>query len=275
MTDRREVTMTMTTDPYTGLQLIELNHEWGHGVPSYPGQDDVKMFRGVKHAQHGVLAWKINTVMHTGTHMNAPLHLVQKAEDLAGISVDRFFGNGVVLSISKGSYEVITVKDLDSATPEVQKGDVVVIVTGWHRKYSDSLEYYGESPGLSKDAAEWLVKKDCRLVGVDTPQVDHPLATSLGQHRGGPIMNRLVGAYQEATGLDPKKEHPEWNVAHKTLLGAGIPTIEQVGGDVDMLAGKRATFAATPWKFEYGDACPVRFVGMIDPSGKCRIDAGN
>lgn len=267
--------MTMTTDPYTGLQIIELSHEWGHGVPSYPGQDDVMMFRGVKHAQHGVLAWKINTVMHTGTHMNAPLHLVQKAEDLARISVDRLFGNGVALSIPKGSYEVITAKDLDSATPEVQQGDVVVIVTGWHHKYADSLEYFGESPGLSKDAAEWLVKRDCKLVGVDTPQVDHPLATSLGPHRGGPLMNRLVAGYQEATGLDPKKEHPQWNAAHKTLLSAGIPTIEQVGGDVDVLAGKRATFVATPWKFEYGDACPVRFVAMIDPSGKCRIDAGN
>jgi kynurenine formamidase len=88
-------------------------------------------------------------------------------------------------------------------------------------------------------------------------------------------MNRLVGAYQAATGLDPKKEHPEWNAAHRTLLSAGIPTIEQVGGDVDVLAGKRATFVATPWKFEYGDACPVRFVAMIDPTGQCRIDAGS
>ena len=88
-------------------------------------------------------------------------------------------------------------------------------------------------------------------------------------------MKRLAGDYQKATGLDPKVEHPEWNAAHKTLLGAGIPTIEQVGGDVDVLAGKRATFAAMPWKFQYGDACQVRFVGMIDPTGKCRIDPGN
>jgi kynurenine formamidase len=152
---------------------------------------------------------------------------------------------------------------------------VVVILTGWHRNYSDGLAYYGESPGLSKDAAEWLVKKECKMVAVDTPQVDHPLATSLGPHRGGPLMNRLIDAYQSATGLDPKAEHPEWNVAHKILLAAGIPTIEQVGGDVDVLAGKRATFVATPWKFEYGDACPVRFVAMMDPSGTMRIDSGN
>jgi kynurenine formamidase len=267
--------MTMITDPYSGLQLVELSHVWGHGVPSYPGQDDVKMFRSVKHAQHGVLAWKINTVMHTGTHMNAPLHLVQLAPDLASIPVDRFFGNGVVLSIPKQSYDVITAADLAAGRPAVQPGDIVVIVTGWHHRYSDALEYYGESPGLSKDAAQWLVDKKCKMVAIDTAQIDHPLATSLGPHRGGPLMNRLVGDYRKATGLDPKKEHPEWNIAHKTLLGAGIPTIEQVGGDVDLLAGKRATLAATPWKFVYGDACQVRFVGMIDPSGRCRIDAGN
>ncbi len=266
--------MTVTTDPYSGLQLVELSHEWGHGVPSYPGQDDVKMFRGVKHAQHGVLAWKINTVLHTGTHMNAPLHMVQRAADLAEVPVDRLFGNGVVLGISKQPYEVITAQDLEATQPEVRDGDIVVIVTGWHHNYSDGLEYYGASPGLSEDAAQWLVQKNCKIVAVDTPQIDHPLATSLGPHRGGPAMNRLVAAYEEATGLDPKKEHPNWNVAHKTISAAGIPTIEQVGGDVDTLVGKRATFAATPWKFKYGDACPVRFVAMTDPSGNFRIDAG-
>ncbi len=266
--------MTIVTDSYTGLQIVELSHNWGHGVPSYPGQADVKMFRAVKHSQHGVLAWKINTVMHTGTHMNAPLHLIQRGADLAAIPEDRFFGNGVVLSIPKGSYEVVTAADLEAAKPGVKKGDIVVIVTGWHHRYSDSLEYYGESPGLSKDAAQWLVEKECKMVAVDTQQVDHPLATSLGPHRGGPTMRRLAGEYQAATGKDPKVEHGEWNVAHKILLGAGIPTIEQVGGDVDTLLGKRATFAATPWKFQYGDACPVRFVAMMDPSGNFRIGSG-
>ncbi len=266
--------MTMVTDPYSGLQFVELSHVWGHGVPSYPGQEDVKMFRAVKHAQHGVLAWKINTVMHTGTHMNAPIHLIQRGQDLSEIPEDRFFGNGVILSIPKGSYETITAQDLEAAKPGVRKGDIVVIVTGWHHRYSDALEYYGESPGLTKDAAEWLVKKDAKMVAVDTQQIDHPLATSLGPHRGGPTMRRLAVAYQKATGKDPKKEHGEWYAAHKTLLAAGIPTIEQVGGDVDVLLGKRATLAATPWKFKYGDACPVRFVAMLDPTGALRIGSG-
>jgi kynurenine formamidase len=44
---------------------------------------------------------------------------------------------------------------------------------------------------------------------------------------------------------------------------------------VDVMIGKRATLTAAPWKFVYGDACQVRFVAITDPSGKCRIDAGN
>ncbi len=271
----REVSlMSFVTDPVSGLQFVELSHPWGHGVPSYPGQADVVMHRAVKHAQHGVLAWKINTVMHTGTHMNAPINMIQRGKDLSEIPEDRFFGNGVVLNIPKGSYEVITAEDLKAAKPGIQKGDFVVIVTGWHHKYSDALEYFGESPGLSKCAAEYLVGMECKVVAVDTQQIDHPLATSLGPHRGGPTMKRLAFAYTEATGLDPKVEHGEWNVAHKILLGAEIPTIEQVGGDVDQLLGKRATFIATPWKFKKGDACPVRLVAMVDPTGTCRIDSG-
>ena len=40
--------MTLVTDPYSGLQLVELSHEWGVNVPSYPAQEDVAMFRAVK-----------------------------------------------------------------------------------------------------------------------------------------------------------------------------------------------------------------------------------
>ena len=265
--------MPYTGDPYNGLHLYELSHIWNSEAPSYPGQADVSMKRGVKHAQHGVLAWRTSTSMHTGTHMNAPLHMIQRADDIADISPGRLFGNGVVLDIPKGSYETITVVDLEKAR-EIKDGDIVVINTGWHHKYSDSLEYYGQAPGLTQDAAQWLVSKNVKLVAVDTPFVDCPLATSMGPHRGGPQMKRLAGEYEQATGKDPKAEHGKWYIAAKTLSAAGIPTVEQVGGDIDDLSGKRATFAATPWRFKNGDACQIRFVAITDPGGKVRIDSG-
>lgn len=266
--------MPFVTDPYSQMHLLELSHEWGHGAPSLPGDDDVLMYRAVKHAQHGVMAQRLKMVMHSGTHMNAPIHLIQKGAGLADIPLTCFFGNGVVLDIPKKSWELITREDLSAAVPTIQPNDFVVIVTGWHKHYSDSLEYFGDAPGLSGEAAEWLVEKECRVVAMDTPQIDHPLATSLGNHRGGPLMNRLVEKYVNHTGKDPKVEHPQWNIAHKTLLAANIPTIEQVGGDVDLLLGKRATFIATPWNWKQGDACPIRFTALTDPTGENRIESG-
>jgi len=266
--------MSFTTDPYTGLRLYELSHVWAANAPSYPGQADISAHRGVKHAQHGVLAWHHTTSLHTGTHMISPLYTIQKGEDLKSIPVEKLFGNGIVLDVPKGSFECITADDLEKAGARVKEGDFVAINTGWHHKYSDALEYYGEAPGLTECAAKWLLSKKVAFVAIDTPFIDHPLATNMANHRGGPHMKRLVKAYKDATGKDPAAEHPDWNIALRTLSGAGIPVVVQAGGDIDDLSGKRATLVATPWKLEYGDACPVRFVAMTDPEGKVRIDSG-
>jgi kynurenine formamidase len=266
--------MPGVVEPSTGLEFFELSHVWGHGVPSQPGFDEVLLHRSSTHAKNGVMAHRIRMVMHSGTHMNAPLHLIQRGAAVGEIALDRCFGSGAVVSVPKAKWELVTAADLAAAQPGIQANDIAVIVTGWNRKYSDSIEYYGHSPGLSRDAAEWLVAKGVKLVAVDTPQVDHPLATSLGPHRNGPQMRRLPKAYETETGRPPLFDHPEWNIAHRTLLSAGIPTIENVGGDVDELVGRRCTFHAYPWNWQEGDACGIRFVAILDPSGAYRLEPG-
>ena len=265
---------TAIEDPYSGLRFVEMSHVWGHGVPSMPGHPDVLMHRGAKHAQYGVMSTRLRMVMHTGTHMNAPLHLIQRGAGMADVPLDRFFGNGVVLDMPKPKWGLIGPDDFEPAAPAIRDGDFVFVVTGWHRRYADSLEYFGDSPGLSKEGAEWLVDRKIKVFGIDTPQVDHPLATSLAGHRNGPLMNRLARKYGAETGRDAKDDHPLWNVAHKTLLAAGIPTIEQVGGDVDTILNRRATFHAAPWRGKALDACPIRLVAIGDPSGRVRIESG-
>ncbi len=267
--------MPGVSEPASGLVFYELSHEWGHGVPTLPGYDDVIMYRSTTHAKNGVMAQRMRTIMHTGTHMNAPLHLIPKAAGIGQIDMDRCFGPGVIVAIRRGPWETITVADLEAATPAIEADDIVVLVTGWHEKYSDSIEYFGQSPGLSKQAAQWLADKAVKLVAVDTPQIDHPLATSLGNHRNGPQMKRLPRMYQDATGRSAAEDFSEWNAAHKVLLAAGIPTIENVGGDVAELTGKRALFHAFPWDWLTGDACPVRFVALLDPGGGYRIETGD
>jgi kynurenine formamidase len=266
--------MNQVVDPESGLAFVELSHPWGMYTPIFPGYEEIKFERITYHAKHGVMTHKFITTFHTSTHVNAPIHLIPRAPAVGDIPLETFFGTGAVLSIPKGKWELIEPKDLEKATPKIQKGDIVLIDTGWHRKYSDSQEYFGHAPGLSKKAAEWLVKKGVKIVGVDSATIDHPLATSLGPHRNGPQIKYLLPDYKQATGREAIEDFPEWNPAHKTLLAAGIPTIENVGGDLDDVAGKRCTFQGFPWKWLEGDACVIRLVALLDPNGKIRLEPG-
>ena len=266
--------MSIKIDPATGLNFIELSHPWAHNQPTMPGFDELVMFRSVSHAKHGVLSQRFKTVMHTSTHVNAPLHLVQGGLGVGQLELDQFFGSGLILSIPKKKWELVTAEDLEIFSEAIQQQDIVLINTSWHHKYADSQEYFGYSPGLAESAAEWLVNQKIKMLGVDTPQVDHPLATSLGPHRNGPTMKRLAAHYKDETGREAMEDYPQWVPAHRKLLEAGIPTIENVGGDLDLLSGKRCTVHAYPWRWEVGDACVIRLMGIIDPNGAYRIESG-
>jgi kynurenine formamidase len=266
--------MPAVIDPVTGLELYELSHRWGMYTPIFPGYEEIKLERITHHAKQGVMTHKITTIFHTSTHLNAPIHLVPGASAVGDLELQKFFGTGVVVSIPKRKWGLIEPSDLERIKPQIKAGDIVLINTGWHRKYADSKEYFGYASGLSKHAAEWLVKKRVKLVGIDTACIDHPLATSLGPHRNGPQIKYLLPEYREATGREAIKDFPEWNAAHRTLLEAGIPTIENVGGDLDALSGKRCTFQGFPWKWREGDACVIRLVALLDPGGKLRLERG-
>jgi len=260
-------------DPTSDLEFHELSHPWGYFTPIQPGHEDIRIERIAYHAKHGAMTQRICGVMHASTHVNAPIHMVSGAAAVGMLPLQHFFGNGVVLSLPRQKWELVTARDLEGAQPAIAPGDMVVLVTGWHRRYSDSQSYFGHAPGLSEDAAAWLIARQVRLVAMDTPQIDHPLATSLGAHRNGPQIRGLVKDYESTTGCSASVDFPRWNPAHKALLAAGIPTIENVGGDVDGVVGSRCTLHAAPWRWTEGDACVVRLVAIRDPHGNYRLEA--
>jgi kynurenine formamidase len=266
----------VVTEPATGLVFLELSHEWGAHTPVFPGYRDILVQRVSTHAMHGVLSQRFVTVMHHGTHVNAPLHLVQGGAGVGELPLELFFGTGVVLPVPKGEWEYIEPADLEAAGPEVGEGDIVLINTGWHHGYADDMEYFGHGPGLSEAAARWLIDRRVKMVGIDTATVDHPLATGLAQrHRSvGPLIVELPRQYRARTGRQPVEDFPDWNPAHRALLRAGIPTIENVGAEVDSVSGMRCAFQAYPWHWPEGDACVVRLVAILDPGGEYRLESG-
>jgi kynurenine formamidase len=58
------------------------------------------------------------------------------------------------------------------------------------------------------------------------------------------------------------------------MCQGGIPGIENVGGDLDEVTGKRCTFAAFPWRWPGGDGCMVRILAVVDPDQTFRFETG-
>ena len=49
------------------------------------------------------------------------------------------------------------------------------------------------------------------------------------------------------------------------MMTNGIPGIENIGGDIDEITGKRCTFFAFPWRWPDGEGCALRVVAVLDP----------
>ena len=264
-----------SVDPRTGLEFYDLSHEWGHDAPLWPYFPDVKIERFHYHAKSGVLSQQITTFMHCTTHTDAPAHVIAGAPFIDEVPLASYFGTGVVISIPKEKWEVITPEDLEAASPEIREGDIVIINTGWHRYWGDSRRYFVESPGTYKEAGEWMKEKKIKGFGIDCQALDHPMATAIGPQPNGPLIDGVLEDYKEYTGRDAADDFPEWEPCHREILGNGIVGFENVGGQIDAVTGKRVTFAAFPWRWTKGDGCIVRLVAIVDPSGDFRIGDGS
>jgi kynurenine formamidase len=257
------------------LQFYNLSHPWGANAPLWPYFPDVKIERFHYHAKSGVLSQQITTFMHCTTHTDAPAHVVEGTRYIDEVPLSSYFGTGVVVSIPKDKWEVITAEDLENARPEIRPGDIVIVNTGWHRYYGDNRQYFVYSPGTYKEAGEWLRDRGVKGFGIDCQALDHPLGTAIGPQPNGPLIPGVLEEYKEHTGRDAAEDFPYWEPCHRALLGNGIVGFENVGGDIDAVTGKRCTFAAFPWRWEKGDGCIVRLVAILDPTGEYRIETGS
>ncbi len=115
------------------------------------------------------------------------------------------------------------------------------------------------------------------MVCTDTQALDHPLATAMGPHgpaRPHGLLPHVCAEYKAETGRDVLEDFPEWEPCHNAILAAGICGIENVGGDIDKITGKRCTFMAFPLRWKGGDGSMIRLVAVLDPSGSYRIETG-
>ena len=217
--------------------------------------------------------------------------------------MDAYTGDAVCLPIDIEPWGLITGKHLDDACekvgmkPEELKGMVVCLNTGMHRLFDDSKAYYHYSIGTGVEAGKWFVKYGVKCVAMDSQALDHPLHTAIGNN--GMTRMNLLGAsgkplseeYKELFGKEAYAEFDKneyisihgqkaydekfgelealgcwgtWEPCHKELLGHGIVGVENLGGDLDKVNGKRFRFYCFPLRWYMGDGSMARCAAEID-----------
>lgn len=244
------------------VEFVDMTQGYGAGSPLWPYFEDLKVERLHYHAKSRVLSQSITHYMHTGTHADAPAHVEEEYPFIDQVPIEKYVGKGVVVDIPKGKWGIIGPEDLEKAQPSIEQNDIVIIHTGWHRFYADSVKYFVYSPGLYKEAGEWLVKRKVKAVGVDQQALDHPLATRIVQPP--PVLPWVIDEYKQATGHDVYKDFPYWEPAHRLMLTNGIMGWENVGGDIDKVVGKRCTIMGIPTKWIRGDGANVRMLAIVE-----------
>lgn len=174
--------------------FIDLSHPFFGDMPLWPYFPKPEIAPMHSMAKGGVLTQTIKCTMHTGTHADAPRHVMERMFDGTRapysheLPVDAYAGDAVCLDVRTPEWQLITAEHLDDAVarasmkPEELEGMVVCIRTGMHLKFDDSKDYYHYSLGTGVEAANWFLKHKVKCVAVDQQALDHPLHTSMGNN---------------------------------------------------------------------------------------------
>lgn len=177
---------------------------------------------------------------HIGTHMDAPIHCWEAGGALETVDIRRMMGEAVVLDLYKGDVDYgYTQEDLETATPEIQEGDIVLIYSGYEdATATDRIK----QTYLTPEAARWLVDRGVHAVGCEPAGIEH-VPDGLFKYDW----------YGKET-----PNQPSWP-AHQILLSNDVYIIEGLT-NLDKIRGERVRFAGLPLIIPGASGCPVRAV---------------
>jgi arylformamidase len=135
--------------------IVDLSVLVNEQTPVYPGDPATIIKPAGVMANDGYCDHYISIGTHVGTHIDAPMHMLEDGASLDQLSVDHCIGKGQV------------VKKAD-----IQAGDIVLFHTGMSAKYHEPT-YFETYPVMSEVVASYLVEAKVKMVGVDTCSVDN------------------------------------------------------------------------------------------------------
>jgi kynurenine formamidase len=149
------------------MRYIDLSHTVNESTPVFPGDAAPEIKKLADGEKDGFTIFQTKNNNHTGTHIDAPLHMISNGKRISDYPVDAFFGQGVLIeayNLKAISSEVLKGKVL-------QAGDIVVLVTGKHREFT-SDSYFNDYPEIIEDFADKLVDAKIKMLCIDFASPD-------------------------------------------------------------------------------------------------------
>ncbi len=149
------------------MQIIDLSHTIYHKMPAYPGEKPSRLEQTAFLSMHGYNNHQLTTGMHIGTHIDAPLHMIEGGNSIDQIKPDQFTGRGVIIDCTKSGDGEIE----DQIDERVSEGDIVLLYFSYARNFG-SERYYYDYPVLDEQLYTRLAELNVKMVGMDTPSPD-------------------------------------------------------------------------------------------------------
>ena len=164
------------------MNIVDLTHSMTNGMPVYPGTKPPLFEQTNTIENDGFAELIIQMPTHTGTHMDAPCHVLKNAKSLSDFGLQKFTGYAIKIPCHNFAAMEITLEYLQIYTDEIATSDFVILETGWD-KFWGKPAYYENFPVLSNKAAEWLSQFQLKGIGLDTISLDKVSSENLPNHR--------------------------------------------------------------------------------------------
>lgn len=213
---------------------VDLSHKLTHQqVQVCPGHPEFSCCPVASIDADGSSVHAISLGSHTGTHIDAPSHFITGAKSIDQLPLSLFIGPALVINLTyKEARQKITWDDLASHSEHMKEGIILLLYTGWSENWC--TPEYLDHPYLDGHAAERIVAKGIRVIGVDTCSPD--------EHKSEQV------------------EGEESFAAHKIILGAGGVIAENLT-NLKALRGPNVVVSLVPLLLDGSDGSPIRALG--------------
>ena len=149
------------------MKFIDLTHTISHGMHVFPGETKPSITRDVLPEDAGYVTHRLESNMHTGTHMDAPFHAKSDTITINNYPIGTFAGSAAVIDVRGLGFIAMQPEWISI----FGKFEIVLFCTGYSESWSKDAYYY-DYPEFDSAIAIALVENGVRIAGFDSPSPD-------------------------------------------------------------------------------------------------------